>query len=176
MLGEREVDELVFGGDAGEAFAEISSCEGEAFAVADVDDGFGAGEGVPFCAKGVEKVANNVAGEKDLALGESDVVGIGGVKGVANDGVASVRQVGMLGAHSVEDLLGGATSKDWGATTKMAGEADGVEVAENAVGFAEACVCVEDFGVGEAEIEFAEGVAIVVALVVSVGEGVGWSD
>ena len=174
---DREVDELVFGGDAGEDATEVGGAQDDGTTSVVAGGNFGAiGEGL--VAVGVDeakKVADDVAGNEGLMLGKGDFLGIAWKESIAEDGALKAYVFPVGGgarSHFLKEAFGAGTSQKWPAATEVVGEAEGVEIIDEPVVLFETLIGVVDFGVGETEVELAIGVVLFVDAVVGVGEDV----
>ena len=174
---DRQVDKLVFGGDAGEDATEVGGAQDDGTTSVVAGGNFGAiGDGlVAVGVDEVEKAADDVAGNEGLMLGESDLRGIAWKESIAEDGALKAYVFPVGGgarSHFLKETLGTGTGQEWPAATEVVGEAEGVEIIDESVVLFETLIGVVDFGVGETEVEFAIGVVLFVDAVVGVGEDV----
>ncbi len=172
-----EVDKLVFGGDAGEDAIEVGGAQDDGKTSVVTGSNFGAiGDGlVAVRVNEVEKVADDVAGNEGLVLGESDLWGIAWKESIAEDGALKAYIFPVGGgacSHFLKETFGAGAGQEWSAATEVVGEAESAEIIDEPVVFLEALIGVEDFRVGEAEVELAIGVVLFVDAVVGVGEDV----
>ena len=178
---DREVDELVFGGDTGEDATEVGGAQDDGTTSVVAGGNFGAiGEGL--VAVGVDeakKVADDVAGNEGLMLGKGDFLGIAWKESIAEDGALKAYVFPVGGgacSHFLKETFGAGAGQEWSAATEVVGEAEGVEIIDEPVVLFETLIGVVDFGVGETEVELAIGVVLFVDAVVSVGEDVVGGD
>lgn len=178
---DRQVDKLVFGGDAGEDATEVGGAQDDGTTSVVAGGNFGAiGEGlVAVGVDEVEKVADDVAGNEGLVLGEGDFRGIAWKESIAEDGALKAYIFPVGGgarSHFLKEVLGAGTGQEWPTATEVVGEAESAEIIDEPVVLFETLIGVVDFGVGEAEVELAIGVVLFVDAVVGVGEDVVGGD
>ncbi len=176
-----EVDKLVFGGDAGEDATEVGGAQDDGTTSVVTGGNFGAiGDGlVAVGVDEVEKVADDVAGNEGLMLGEGDLRGIAWKESIAEDGALKSYIFPVSGgarSHFLKEAFGAGTSQKRSAATEVVGEAESAEIIDEPVVLFEVLIGVEDFRVGEAEVELAIGVVLFVDAVVGVGEDVVGGD
>lgn len=170
----REIDQLVLGSDAGVGGLEVVGAQGNHV--------FRIIEGLDFGAVGIdetEELADDVARDERLMVGESGIVGIMWAEGIAKDGVLLLDclPVGFGDiVHFMEELFSASTSKERRATAEVTGEAERPEMEGEPVALREGFIDMEDFCVGKTEVEVAEMVAVSVGEMVGVGEDIGRSD
>lgn len=174
MLGGRngKVDEFVLGSDAGVGGVEVASVQS--------DDMLSVVVGVDLDVSGAgvdngEEVTDYVTRNKRLMVREVDVAGAVGPKAVAkNDALLLDVATGGVGGvgHVAEKLLGTSAGEERRATAEVVGEAEGMELVGDLVTLFEHSVGMEDFCVGETEVELAEILVTLVEKVVSIGEDV----
>jgi hypothetical protein len=178
---DRQVDKLVFGGDAGEDATEVGGAQDDGTTSVVTGGNFGAiGDGlVAVGVDEVEKVADDVAGNEGLVLGEGDLRGIAWKESIAEDGALKAYVFPVGGgacSHFLKETFGAGAGQEWSAATEVVGEAEGVEIIDESVVLFETLIGVVDFRVGEAEVELAIGVVLFVDAVVGVGEDVVGGD
>lgn len=116
---DREVDELVFGGDTGEDATEVGGAQDDGTTSVVAGGNFGAiGEGL--VAVGVDeakKVADDVAGNEGLMLGKGDFLGIAWKESIAEDGALKAYVFPVGGgarSHFLKEAFGAGTSQKHG--------------------------------------------------------------